>query len=275
MQNESTNVGAWAFIGLIAVLIVLGLTTLFTSMTSVGTGQVGVVTNYGKVTGRELSEGLSWVTPWGIESATIYDVKTQKEETQSTAATKDLQDVNATLVLNYNLERGKVSEIHKQVGEKYKEVLIPQALNEVFKAASAKFTAQEMVTARPEVKKEAYDGLKNRLEKYGINVQDLSITNLAFSQAFNTSIEQTQVAQQEVLRTKQELERVRVEAEKTVAAATAAAEAQRLQQQTLTPELLEKMRIESQNEAIKKWNGALPTYATGGSGTFFNIPAGR
>lgn len=117
----------------VGVLFLLGLITLLSSMRSVGTGEVGVVTRYGKVTGRELSEGLSWVQPWGANNVTIYDVKTQKEQVENiAAASKDLQDVTGTVVLNYELQRGEVSHIHQTVGPEFKDKLITPALNEVF-----------------------------------------------------------------------------------------------------------------------------------------------
>lgn len=80
-----------------AVLLFLFI-TLLTSVKMVGTGQVGVVTMYGKVTGRELDEGLSLVAPWGVERVAIYDIKVQKESVRSTAASKDLQDVTSEIV---------------------------------------------------------------------------------------------------------------------------------------------------------------------------------
>lgn len=266
-KNEQGSAGIVALLVGLAVFAVLGLTWLFSSMTSIDTGKIGVVTNYGKVTGKELSEGLTWIAPFGIESVTEYDVKTQKVEVSAAAATKDLQDVNATLVLNYQLQRGEVSKVHQTIGADYNDKLVLPAVQEVFKAASAKFTAQELITSRPEVKKVAYDALAARLSKYGITVQDLSIVNQQFSAEFNKSIESTQVAQQEVLKAKQELEKVRVDAEKQIAEAQAQAEAQRLKQATLTPELL-------QQEAIKKWDGKLPQYSTTGS-SIFNLPAVR
>lgn len=251
------------------VVALLALITLFSSMESVGTGKIGVVTNYGKVTGRELSEGLSWIAPWGVESVTEYDIKTQKDEVQSAAATKDLQDVNGTLVLNYQLSRGEVSHIHQTVGKDYKDKLILPALNEVFKSVSAKYTASELITNRAEVKKDVYDALKARLEKYGISVQDVSITNFSFSAAFNQAIEAVQIANQNIAKAQQELAQAKVDAEKKVTQAQADADAQRLQQQTLTPELLQKM-------AIDKWNGVLPTTNASGSGSFlFNIPVSK
>lgn len=273
-SHEMSAAKAVAILLLLLVLTILGLITLFSAMRHVGTGEVGVVTNYGKVTGRELSEGFAWVAPWGVNKVAKYDIKTQKDEMQSGAATKDLQDVNGTLVLNYRLQRGEVSKIHQEVGKEYKDKLILPALNEVFKAASAKYTASELITKRSEVKKDVYDQLKARLEKYGITVQDVSITNFKFSAEFNKAIEAVQIANQNVARAKQELETTKVEAEKQIQAAQGAAEAQRLQQETLTPELIRKLEIESQNRAIEKWNGVLPTTsASGNGGLLFNIPA--
>jgi len=108
-----------------------------------------------------------------------------------------------------------------------------------------------------------YEGLKSRLEKYGIQVLDVSITNFNFSKEFNAAIEAVQIANQNVARARQELETAKVEAEKKVAEAEGAAEAQRLQQQTLTQELLTKQYLE-------KWDGKLPTYV--GNGANFYMP---
>lgn len=250
---------------LVGLLVLLGVITFFSSMRVVGTGEVGVVTQYGRVTGRELSEGFAWVAPWGVNNVTKYDVKTQKDEVDSAAATKDLQDVNGKLVLNYQLQRGEVSKMHQTVGKEYKDKLVLPALNEVFKAAVAKYNASELITQRAEVKNDVYEGLKQRLEKYGITVQDVSITNFSFSAEFNKAIEAVQIANQEVAKSKQQLEQTKIEAQKQIEAAQGAAEAQRLQQQTLTSELLYKQWIE-------KWDGKLPTYVTDSNGTILNLP---
>lgn len=269
-QQSSQNaiLRRYIMLGVVGALVLMGVITLFSSMRSVDTGRVGVVTSYGQVTGREISEGLSWVAPWGINNVTEYNIKTQKVDANAAAATKDLQDVNATIVLTYHVNRGKVSEIHQQVGANYQQVEIDPQVQEAFKAVSAQFTASELITSRPLVKEAVLKNLKDRVEKNGrYTVEDIAITNFTFSKAFNDAIEAVQVANQKIAQARQELETVKVEAEKQITEAQARAEAQRLQQQTLTPEIL-------QQEAIKKWNGVLPVYSTNGS-TFFNIPAGR
>lgn len=235
----------------LAVVVVLFLTFL-TSIRIIGTGQVGVVTQYGRVTGRELSEGLSLVAPWGIDNVTKYDIKVQKEAVVSTAASKDLQDVSSEIVLNYSLERGSVSRVHQTIGALYVDKIVTPAINEVFKAASAEYTASELITQRSELKTVAQRTLAERLKPYGINVSELSIVDFKFSDNFSKAIEEKQVAQQNAERAKFNLE-----------AAYTDAEAQKAQSQTLTSEYLQK-------QAIEKWDGELPTYL--GSGTVFNIP---
>lgn len=236
------------------VILVLLLITYITSVKTIGTGQVGVVTQYGKVTGRELDEGLSLILPWGLNNVTVYDIKVQKEAVTSTAASKDLQDVSSQIVLNYSLERGSVSKVHQTIGALYVDKIVSPAINEVFKAASAEYTAAELITERSKLKTIAQKTLTDRLAPFGIKVSELSIVDFKFSESFGKAIEEKQVAQQNAERAKFNLE-----------AAITDAEAQRAQSETLTQQYLQK-------QAIEKWDGKMPQYVGGGTGTVFNIP---
>jgi regulator of protease activity HflC (stomatin/prohibitin superfamily) len=230
---------------------------------TVGAGQVGIITRFGEVN-RTATSGIVIKLPWPVEKLVKMDTRVQKEQQDSAAATADLQDVNVTLALNYALDGTTAIKVYKEIGTDYKNRIIIPALQESFKSASANYTAQQLITERTKVKGDAYEVIKGRLEKYGIRVVDLNIVNFGFSAEFNKAIEAVQVANQEIAKTKQELETTKVEAEKTIAKANAQAEAQRVQQQTLTPELLQKY-------AIDKWNGVLPT-TQAGTGNIFSIP---
>lgn len=240
----------WIVAGVILAIVLFGL---LTAVRTIGTGQVGVVTQYGKVTGRELDEGLSVVAPFGVNSVATYDIKVQKEVADTQAATKDLQDVTAEVVLNYHLNRGEVSKVHQTVGVLYKDKVISPALSETFKSASAKYNASELITERAVLKKDVYDQLRDRLGKYGIVVDDVSITNFKFSDSFAKAIEDKQVAQQNAERAKFNLE-----------AAQTDAQAQAAQAQTLSDNYLRKL-------AIDKWDGKMPQ-TVAGDGTVFSIP---
>ncbi|MES2970743.1 MAG: prohibitin family protein [Patescibacteria group bacterium] len=234
-------------------LLILLIWLFFASTATIGTGKIAVMTRFGKVTGQELGEGFHFKNP--VDKANGYDIKVLKEETQAAAASKDLQDVRSTLVINYRLEAGKVSEIHRTVGVFYKEKLIDPAVQEVFKGATAKFDATQLITDRPAVKADAFNELVKRLERYGIVVQDLSITDFSFSPEFTNAIEAKQVAAQEAERANFNLERANLDAQ-----------AQNAQKTSLSPELLQKY-------AIDKWDGKMPQYLGGSS--VFNIPLTR
>lgn len=250
----------WVYTGVAVVLVLLFFIFCFRTVQE---RQVGVITRFGTVN-RTANSGVAIKLPWPIERMNKMDTSIQKEEQESNAATKDLQDVKATLALNYAIDDATAVNIYKTIGPDYKERIITPAVQESFKAASAKYTAQELVTERPKVKADAFAVIKSRLEKYSIRVVDLNLTNFSYSAEFTAAIESVQVANQNVAKARQELETTKVEAEKTVAAANAAAEAQRAQQLTLTPLMVQKL-------AIDKWNGVLPT-TQAGEGTIFNIP---
>lgn len=253
-SGSSTN-SARKYVGvvLVSILVTLAAITLFSSMRSVATGNIGVITQYGKVTGRELGEGFAWVAPWGVNNVTEYSVKTQKETQTATAATKDLQDATAEIVITYHLERGKVSEMHRTVGPNYKDVLIDPVAMSAFKANSARFDATELINERPQVESDVKDALVKKLGSRGITIEDVAITNLKYSDAFTQAIEQRQVAQQNAEKAKYNLQQAELDAQ-----------SQDVQAKTLTPEYL-------QLKAIEKWNGVMPQYV-GGDGNVLSIP---
>jgi prohibitin 1 len=263
MQEKPVSVKplGWMILGFIAFIFLFFVLCFRT----VGAGQVGIITRFGEVN-RTAKSGIALKLPWPIERLSKMDIRVQKEQQQSAAATSDLQDVNATLALNYALDSQSALKVYKEIGTDYKERIIVPALQESFKSASANYTAGQLITERTAVKGKAYDVIKSRLEKYGIRVVDLNIVNFSFSPEYSKAIEAVQVANQRVAQARQELETTKVQAEKDITAARGQAEAQRLQQQTLTPELLQK-------QAIEKWDGKMPS-AVGGN-NIFNIPLTR
>ena len=248
-MKKSTKSYKGAYIGE-TILTVILLFFLFCFRT-VGAGEVGIVTRFGEVN-RTVNSGVAIKAPWPIERLVKMDIRVQKEQQESAAATSDLQDVKATLALNYALDGVTAIKVYKEIGKDYKERIIVPAVQESFKAASASFSASQLITERTAVKAKAYEVIKDRLEKYGIRVIDLNIVNFSFSPEFTKSIEDKQVAAQEAERAKFNLERAKLDAQ-----------AQEAQKVSLSPELLQKY-------AIEKWNGEMPTYVGGGS--IFNIP---
>jgi regulator of protease activity HflC (stomatin/prohibitin superfamily) len=202
---------------------------------------------------------------------TSMDVKIQKILTDAVASSSDLQDVDLSVALNYHIIPDKANLVYQKIGLEFKERIIDPAIQEVMKAVSARYTAEELITKRPAVSSEMKEALKSRLLTSNIAVDAFSIINFSFSQTFTDAIEAKQTAEQNALKAKRDLDRIKVEAEQTVAAATAEAKALGLQKQNITPDLIELRKIEANLKAIQKWNGILPNVTGSGAIPFIGV----
>jgi regulator of protease activity HflC (stomatin/prohibitin superfamily) len=254
----SVNAGALALAAVIAVLT-LGVAASFGQVPA---GFRGVVLRFGAPTGAIKGEGLYMVTPF-INAVELMSVQVIAYEAVAEAASRDLQDVKTKVTLNYSLDPNQVVEIYRTLRQDYEFRIIKPAIQEAVKGATARFTAEELITRRPEVRDAIQNNLTQRLDRFGIRAQAMSITDFAFSKSFNEAIEAKVTAQQQVLKAERDLERVRLEAQQQIEQARAQAEALRIQKQNVTPELVELRRIEAQFRAIDKWNGQMPTYVSG------------
>ncbi len=241
----------------IALVVVLLLVVfIFQSFTTVEAGHVGVVTRLGAVN-RVVRPGLIIKFPF-VETVYQMETRTQKEQVDAAAASKDLQEVKSTIALNYHLDGTKAVVVYQNIGIEYVDRVIAPAMQEAFKATAAEMTAEDLIGKREAVKQIAYARLKERLARYNIIVDDFNIVNFDFSQDFNSAIEQKQVAQQN-------LERAKIEATTALTQAQGQANAQKALKDSgsLSPEYL-------QFVAIQKWDGKLPN-ATSGT-PFISIP---
>lgn len=266
MENQvssAQNIGKIILITIAVILFVLLVVPFLKIWAIVDAGQVGVVTRFGAVN-RVVNPGIVFKIPL-VESIVHMETRTQKDQTDASAASKDLQEVKSTIALNYHLDAAKAVEVYQNLGEDYRGRIIDPGIQEAFKATVAQFTAEEIIVKRAEVKQVALDELKNRLAHQNIIVDDFNIVNFDFSAEFNAAIEQKQVAQQNVETEKRKLESIQVQAEQAKAQAKGQADAQKALKDTgaLSPEYLQYL-------AINKWNGILPT-VTGGAAPFINI----
>lgn len=253
-----------AVVGGIAAFIVLIF--VLGSFTVVSVGQRGVVLRVGSLN-RILEDGIHFKVPI-FESVYKVSVQTQKEQVQADAASQDLQTVKAVVAVNYNVDPGKVSDLYTTVGVDYKVRVIDPAIQESIKAATAKYTAEQLITQRPKVKDDILSSLKAILAPKDIQVSDVSITQFDFSDSFNAAIEAKVTAEQQALQAKNKLEQVQYEAQQTVATAKAQAEAIRIQAEAITQQGGANY---VQLKAIEKWKGDVPTYMMGNATPFINL----
>ena len=260
--GESVNLKptAWAARTVGVVMIVGGI--LWSGVVQVPAGYEGVRLRFGALDGT-MNPGIHVVVP-GVHRVELMETRTQKEESQATAASRDLQIVTTTLALNFRLAPGKVDEVYGSVGLLYKQRVIDPTVQESLKVVTAKYTAEELIRSRAQVKNEVETEIIRRLQSYNIIVDPsgLSIVNFDFSPEFNKAIEAKQVAQQEAEKQKYVLAQAELQKQTEVARAKGTAEAARLNAEALK---VNGGGLVIAREWIEKWDGKLPSVAAGGN----------
>ena len=236
----------------------------------VGAGERGVVLNFGAVQKNVLGEGLHFRIPI-MQEVIPMDVKVQKAVTDAASASADLQDVTSSVALNYHVVPDKANVVYQTLGIDFKNRIIDPAIQEVMKAVSARYTAEELITKRAAVSEAMRENLAERLLNYNIAVDAFSIVSFSFSKVFTEAIEAKQTAEQLALKSKRDLERIKIEAEQTVTAARAEAESLKLQKENISLDLIELRKVEANLKAIDKWNGILPQVTGGGAVPFIGV----
>lgn len=238
----------------ISAVVLLVIVLLMNPFTTIKSQQVGIITHWGAV-GGTVGEGLHIINPFTTDVVKM-DIAIQKETADSGAASKDLQSVTTQVSLNYKLDSSKIVDIYRAYENDHINRIIQPAIQEAVKSATAKYTAEELITKREEVKGVIYIDLKNRLATNNIIATEVLITNFDFSPSFNQAVEAKVKAEQDALASKNKLEQTKYEAEQKVVSATAEAESIRIQAEA----------VQSQGgadyvklKAIEKWNGTVPT----------------
>lgn len=260
-----------------AIFVVIGLVVLWNlaPIAIVPTGYRGVLTTFGKPNEAVFDPGIHFVVPLA-QTMHLMDVRIQKGEGDGDAASRDLQSVHTKIAINYHLRPASTVSAFRDIGPSTDiaaERIILPAAQEAVKAVTARFTAEELISRRTEVRDGIVLLLKEKMQRHGLELDEFAIVNFAFSRTFTEAIEAKVKAEQEKLKAERDLQRIEVEARQKVASAKAEAESLALQRQQVTSELLQLRKIENEREAIRKWDGKLPQM-TGGAVPFVHLGSG-
>jgi len=254
-------------LGILGGAALFMLVFIFESFTIVSPGHVGVQVTLGEVNPNSLSEGVHFVNP--ISTVRSVDVRLQRAELKNASAgTKDLQQVHTDIVVNFRLSGNKVPHIYKEFGLNVDEKVLGPAINEAFKAVTAKYNSEELITKRDEVSAAITNHISTKVAQFDITVTNVSLVNFGFSKNYQDAIEAKVTATQAKLKAEQDLERIKVEAASRIAQAEGEAKAIAIQASAIQSQ---GGQAYVQLQAIEKWDGKLPNTMLGNSTPFINV----
>lgn len=268
-KNQTYEMKPYPFPAKLLVLPMLGglIGFFLATFTIISAGHQGVQVTLGQVNMTTLGEGFHLVNP--ISDVHSVDVRVVKADLKNAnASTRDMQSVHTDIVVNYRLDGAKVAHVYKEFGLELEDKILLPATNEAFKAVTARYDSEELITKRSEVSQAIHETIQEKVAKYGLIINETSLVNFGFSAQYEAAIEQKVIATQQKLKAEQDLERIKVESDQRIAKAKGEAEAIRIQAQAIQQqggkEYVELKRIE-------KWDGKLPVTTLGNAVPMFNL----
>lgn len=262
-------------VGIFLLLTILG------GFYTVQPWQVAFEKTFGKINDTLNKEWLYFKLPF-ITDVVKMNTRNIVVVAKESAASKDVQIVTTEVAINFSLQASSAVILYSTIWDEdtIKEKIVEKAIQESIKAATAKFTATESITKREEVRQVMIDNLKAKLDKRGIVINQVDITDFSFSPKFDAAIEAKVTAEQDALKSKALVEKAKYEAEFKIAkaewdakaveiAAIAEAQAIKIKAQSIQAQWWEEY-IELKR--IEQWDGKLPvTMLSDWANTFINL----
>ncbi len=221
----------------VAVVFAVLFVLIPSSFHTVQSGEIAVVKYLGKA--KTVRTAGTYFDFWLTNTYDIYDAKVQNMEIVTQAYSKDAQTMGVLMTVQYKIDDTKAIEIANQYGSI--EILanrIESVATEKAKATLSSYSAMEIIETRSAISPQVEQIIKEAVnEEYCVDIVAVVLTNIDFSDAFEKTVEDKMIAEQEKLKAQYEKETAIVNAEKELEVAKLDAQAK-----------IEKAKAEAQAE---------------------------
>jgi regulator of protease activity HflC (stomatin/prohibitin superfamily) len=236
----------------IALLVAIALVAA-NSVACVSTGHVGVVTLFGRVTGRTMAEGIHVVNP--VARVHELNIKTQEVKERAAVPSKEGLIMGLEASVLYHLQPDRAAEVFQKVGATYADVLLVPNFRSAMRSVTASNTASALYSdSREAIARQILADLQSQLQPRGIVVENVLLRDLQLPETLKQAIEAKQQAQQEAQRMEFVLQKERQEAERKRVEAAGIKDFQDIVTQGISDKLLEWKGIEATIELSRSSN---------------------
>jgi prohibitin 1 len=236
---KNLRLGIGKIVGAVVLLILL-----WTTVTSVPTGHVGVLALFGRVTGEVLPEGIHMVSP--LKDVNKLSIQTQAMKESASVPSNEGLIMSLDTSLLFRLDAAKAAQVFQTIGRDYVTRVVEPNLRSAIRSVTSSHSANALYTgAREEVAMKIQDELVRLLSPRGIIVESVLLRDVQLPAMLKTSIEAKQQAEQDALRMNFVLQKEKQEAERKRIEAQGISDFQRIVAQGISPQLLEWKGIEA------------------------------
>lgn len=264
-----TRSNAPLIITLVSIVLIFALLFFCIFVTKVSTGEIGIVTRFGAVTGTVLDPGIHLKSLF--EKVIKIDTRIQRKQVETLCFSSDTQEVSVKLSVNYQIPRDTGINLYTTIGKNFVSTVIEPNVLTGIKEIFSQYTAEKLISNRGQLGFDVQNSITNRLESYGINIVTATIEDIDFTDSYTDAIEAKQVATQEKLRAETVTEQQKIEAQATAEIRKINAEAEAYEIKVKAEAEAEANRIisESINSSLldykyyEVWDGKLPVTMLG------------
>ena len=235
----------------IAVIGIAGIALVPSSFHTVEAGQVAVVKHLGEA--RLVRTAGTYFDFWVTEKYEYYDAKVQNMNINTQAYSKDAQTMNIAMNVQYKIDESKVIEIANQYGTI--DLLanrIESIATEKTKATLSSYSAMNIIETRSTISPLVEQTIKEAVnEEYCVEIVAVVLTNIDFSEAFEKTVEDKMIAEQEKLKAEYEKATAIVNAEKELEVAKLQAQAKIEKAKADAEAQIEVARAEAESVKLK------------------------
>ncbi len=259
-------------VGLAVVVLVMLAITTSCALRTVGTGQVGVTTLFGRVTGERLDAGIHLVNP--LKRVAEMSVRTQEVKEQAAVPSSEGLIMRLEASLLFRLDPSRAPEVLQKLGIDYPQLVISPNFRSVMRAVTAAHTASALYSeGRETMSGQMLDQMQKALAGRGVIVENVLLRDIVLPDTLRQAIEAKQQADQEAQRMNFVLQRERQEAERKRIEAQGVADFQRIVAQGLNQQLLEWKGIEATMEIAKSQNSKVVVIGNSKNGMPLILPS--
>jgi regulator of protease activity HflC (stomatin/prohibitin superfamily) len=254
-QNKTPNRIGYGVAGLFTALtlLFLALSSLYTQ----SVGEASVIKSFtGEIIGFNAKSGLATKAPW--DDRITYDILNQQaifsnpnnvhEDQKDSVKGGEISitdsegvSANVDVAVRYSIRPDKVIDTFSRYGDQkaFEGKLVVQDVRSVVRESPASFTTLQVLTKRDQVEAKIVEQLKARWEKEGVQVESVALQDIRYPDSTRQKFTDAQNANTQKTIAQAELESTKISSQQKVVQAQADADANRILDASLTPNILQ------------------------------------
>lgn len=231
---------------LTVVIAIFGLIILFKSFKTIDGGQGGVLfrLSNGIDTENTYGEGMHLIAPWN--ELIKYEVRQQEIMEKMAVLSSNGLEISVEVSAWYQPDFSTLPKLHKEKGATYVQRVVIPAIRSATRSVIGRYTPEEIYSSkRDAIQSEIYTETKKILDKQYIQLNEILVRDITLPNTIKTAIESKLKQEQESLEYEFKLQKAKKEAQKVKIEAEGKAEANRILNASLTPNILKEKGIEA------------------------------